>query len=175
MLPWVGDARSHHNAVSTYYYNLSFGNIFFGITNIRRDFFEKIFSIISLHFYKILYTFYMTIKSDRLRESIHIIATESILNFSREYEHNHGIIAVLDTIISPDKSYADIMVFGQGDNKALVKFLAPLATEIHKKISKDLSLRKTPRIRFRIAKNQEAKKDILTTIAELDAQYGLSQ
>lgn len=117
----------------------------------------------------------MTIKSDRLRESIHIIATESILNFSREYEHNHGIIAVLDTIISPDKSYADIMVFGQGDNKALVKFLAPLATEIHKKISKDLSLRKTPRIRFRIAKNQEVKKDILMTIAELDAQYGLSQ
>lgn len=42
------------------------------------------------------------------------------------------------------------------------------------KISHDLALRKTPRIRFRVAKNQEDKKDILATIAELDAQYGLS-
>ena len=80
----------------------------------------------------------MTIKTDRLKESIQIIATEIILNFSREYEHSHGIIAVVDVVISPDKSYADIMVFGQGNNKELIKFLSPLASEIHRKISKDL-------------------------------------
>ncbi len=117
----------------------------------------------------------MTIQTNRLKESIQIIATEIILNHSREYEHDHGIIAVVDVIISPDKSYADIMVYGQGDNKQLVKFLASTATDIHKKVSRDLSLRKTPRIRFRVAKNQEAKKDILETIRELDEQYGLSE
>lgn len=117
----------------------------------------------------------MTIQTNRLKESIQIIATEIILGFSREYEHDHGIIAVLDVILSPDKSYADIMVYGQGDNKNLVKFLAGTASDIHKKISRDLGLRKTPRIRFRIAKNQESKKDILDTIRELDEQYGLSE
>ena len=67
------------------------------------------------------------------------------------------------------------MVFGQGDKKELLHFLAPIAKTIHAKISKDLWLRKTPRIRFRVAKNQEPKKNILDTIRELDEQYGLSQ
>lgn len=97
----------------------------------------------------------MTIKTDRLKEAIRVIANEKIVEFSREFDHNHGIIALLDVIISPDKSYADLQVFGQGNNKELTKFLAPLAGKIHMKISSDLGLRKTPRIRFRIAKNQE--------------------
>lgn len=117
----------------------------------------------------------MTIKTDRLKDSIRAVAMEFVLNFSREYNHNHGIISVVDVIISPDKSYADICVFGQWDNKELPKFLSPIASDIHKKISRDFSLRKTPRIRFRIAKNQESKKDILTLIKELDEQYGLSE
>lgn len=117
----------------------------------------------------------MSIRTDRLKESIQIIANEVILEHTREYDHDHGIIAVVDVTLSADKAYADIMVFGQGDNKALTHFLAPSAAKIHTKISRELSLRKTPKIRFRIAKNQENKKDILTTIRELDAQYGLSQ
>ena len=52
----------------------------------------------------------MTIKTDRLSESIRILATEEILSHSRDYENNHGIISVLKVIISSDKSYADIMV-----------------------------------------------------------------
>lgn len=117
----------------------------------------------------------MTIKTDRLKESIQLIANEKILELSREYEHDFGIIALTDVVISPDKSYADLLVFGQGDNNLLVKFLAPIASKIHMKISEDLALRKTPRIRFRVAKNQDPKKNILDTIRELDEQYGLSE
>lgn len=97
----------------------------------------------------------MTIKTDRLKDSIAEIATNIIVPFSREFPHNFGIISLVDVVISPDKSYADLMVFSTENSKNLPKFLAPLAGKIHMKISSDLGLRKTPRIRFRIAKNQE--------------------
>ncbi len=117
----------------------------------------------------------MTIKTDRLSESIRILSTEEILSHSRDYENNHGIISVLEVIISSDKSYADIMVHGQGDDKELTQFLAPIAGKIHTRISRELWLRRTPRIRFRIAKNINEKADILSIINQLDRQYGLSK
>ena len=117
----------------------------------------------------------MTIRTDRLSESIRILATEEILRFSRDYENNHGIISVLEVVISSDKSYADIMVHGQADDKELTQFLAPIAPIIHTRISRELSIRKTPRIRFRVAKNTNAKADILSIIHQLDIQYGLSK
>lgn len=55
----------------------------------------------------------MTIKTERLKESIHIISTEEIIQFTREFEHDHGIITVLDVQLSPDKNYADLIVHGQ--------------------------------------------------------------
>lgn len=117
----------------------------------------------------------MTIKNDRLAESIRITATEEILTYCRDYEHDHGIISVLSVSISADKSYADISLHGQGDDKELTHFLAPVAHQIHTRISRDLGLRRTPRIRLRIAKNIDAKWDILSIIQELDKQYGLSK
>ena len=80
----------------------------------------------------------MTIKTDRLSESIRILSTEEILSHSRDYENNHGIISVLEVIISSDKSYADIMVHGQGDDKELTQFLAPIAGKIHTRRSREL-------------------------------------
>ena len=80
----------------------------------------------------------MTIHTDRLREAMRAIANEIILDHSRNFEHDHGIIALVDVVLSADKSYADFMVFGQGDNKELLHFLAPNAKTIHAKISKDL-------------------------------------
>jgi len=117
----------------------------------------------------------MTIRSERLRESIFIIASEEILDFSREYEHPHGIIALVDVKLSPDKAYIDLFVDGHEHKKDIPNFLAPLAPKIHLRVSRELGLRKTPRVRFRKVKPQENKKDILTTLRELDEQYGLSQ
>lgn len=117
----------------------------------------------------------MTIRTDRLAESIRTLAIEEILSFSRDYEHNHGIVSVLEVIISSDKSYADIMVHGQWDDKELTQFLAPIARIIHTRISRELWLRRTPRIRFRVAKNINEKADILSIINQLDLQYGLSK
>ncbi len=116
----------------------------------------------------------MTIKSDRLSECIRTIAIEEILAYSRDYEHDHGIISVLEIVISSDKSYADIMIHGQGDDKELTTFLAPMAGSLHTRISRELGLRRTPRIRFRVAKHIDKKWDVLSIIQELDKQYGLS-
>lgn len=80
----------------------------------------------------------MTIRSDRLSECIRTLAIEEILSFSREHDNDHGIISVLEILISSDKSYADIMVHGQGDDKALTAFLAPIAGTIHTRISREL-------------------------------------
>ncbi len=121
------------------------------------------------------YTTDMTIRADRLSESIRVLATEEILTFSRDYEHNHGIISVLEIVISADKSYADLMVHGQWDDKKLTQFLAPIAGMIHTRISRDLWMRRTPRIRFRVAKNINEKPDILSIINQLDLKYGLSK
>lgn len=117
----------------------------------------------------------MSIHTERLRESIHQIATESILSHMREYDHPHGIVSVVEVRISPDKQYADVFTTAQHLSKELPRLLAPLASVIHKRISTELWLRKTPRIRFREQKSHTDKKDILQTIQELDAQYGLSQ
>ncbi len=117
----------------------------------------------------------MTIKTDRLSESIRIIATEEILSHSRDYEHNHGIISVIEVILSSDKSYADVMIHGQWDDKELTHFVAPIAGNIHGRVSRELGLRRTPKIRFRVAKNINGKADILSIINQLDRQYGLSQ
>ncbi len=117
----------------------------------------------------------MTIKTDRLSESIRIIATEETLTHSRDYDNTHGIISVLEVIISSDKSYADVMIHGQWDDKELTQFLAPIAGIIHTRISRELWLRRTPRIRFRVAKNIHEKADILSIINQLDRQYGLSK
>ena len=80
----------------------------------------------------------MTIRTDRLSECIRTFAIEEILAFSRDYEHSHGIISVLEVIISSDKSYADIMAHGQGDDKELTQFLSPIAGNIHTRISREL-------------------------------------
>jgi len=117
----------------------------------------------------------MTIRTDRLTESIRTIAIDEILTFSRDYEHDFWIISVLSVIISSDKSYADIMVHGQWDDKELTQFLAPISGIIHTRISRELWLRRTPRIRFRVAKNINNTADILSVINQLDQQYGLSK
>jgi len=117
----------------------------------------------------------MTIKTDRLSESIRIISSEEVQVFMREYDHDFGIVTVFDVTVSSDKSYADVMVHGQGDDKELTACLAPIAGLIHTRISRELGLRRTPRIRFRVAKNIDKKGDVLSLIQELDKQYGLSQ
>lgn len=81
----------------------------------------------------------MSIRTERLKESVYIIASEEILNFTREYDHNHGVIAILGISISPDKSYADIFIHGQkGNDKELIHMLSPLAKDIHGRISREI-------------------------------------
>lgn len=117
----------------------------------------------------------MSLYTERLRDAIWHISSETILQYAQEYDHPYGVIAVVDSILSRDFSYADIVVEAQNESASLPRFLSPLAREIHRKISRDLWLKKTPKIRFRTPKKSKTKKDVLELIQELDTQYGLSR
>jgi ribosome-binding factor A len=71
-------------------------------------------------------------------------------------------------------SYADIFVQSQESVETLPKFLAPLAQKMHGKMGKEIGLRKTPKVRFRVKKEKRNSADILSIINELDKKYGLS-
>lgn len=117
----------------------------------------------------------MNIRQKRLADAFRAYAGEEIMNFEQFHKHEFGIINVTEVTITDDYEYADIFVASQGDDKNLPHFLAPCADTIRKKIGKDFSLRKIPRIRIRTGKNKNNSSDILSLIQSLDNQYGLSQ
>lgn len=117
----------------------------------------------------------MKIRTERLSHSIHSIASSEILTFSQEKDHNFWIISIIEVILSKDESYADVYVSSHEDEENLPKFLAPSAKIIEHAIGKNLGIRRSPKIRFRIKKNLKSAGDILSLIHSLDKQYGLSE
>ena len=97
------------------------------------------------------------------------------MSFEQFHKHDFGIISVTEVEITEDYEYADILVASQENEKNLPHFLAPCAEIIRKKIGKDFSLRKIPRIRIRTGKQKNNTSDILSLIQSLDNQYGLSE
>lgn len=116
----------------------------------------------------------MTIHSDRVAEAIRKISSEEIIRFLEFSLHDFGVVSVTDIIISSDGDYADLIVSCTENIEHLPKFLKELALPIHLRVSRDLGMRRTPKIRFRKRKNQNKPADILSIISELDRQYGLS-
>lgn len=117
----------------------------------------------------------MNLRLKRLSEIVQTFASEEIMNFSQLKPHNHGIISIVRAEVTEDYAYADVFVSSQYEEKTLPKFLAESAKSIERRIGKEIQLRKTPHIRFRISKEQKSGDSILELIHSLDAQYGLSQ
>lgn len=117
----------------------------------------------------------MTHTKDRLSDIIRRIASEALINWSQEHDHNFWIITFLEVIISPDRSYADVIVSSTESTVGLTKALAPLAPQIDRSIGKDLGMRKNPRIRFKLQNAKKNATDVLALINELDKKYDLSK
>jgi ribosome-binding factor A len=117
----------------------------------------------------------MNIRKERLADLIQRYASESVLAYEQAHDHDFGIISVLSVDVSTDYSYADISVMSQKNEVSLPKFLSPTEGIIRKYVSRNHTLWKIPRIRFRINKKDKNTNDILTLIHSLDTQYGLSQ
>ncbi len=117
----------------------------------------------------------MTIHKERLIDAIKQIASEEIIRHLEFSSHDFGVVSITDVIISKDGSYSDIFLSSTEDIEKLPKFLTTLSGPIHMRISRELALRKTPKIRFRKIKDLHRPTDILSLINILDKQYGLSE
>lgn len=95
------------------------------------------------------------IKLEKFERTLKELMTPEILQYSRENSDVFWMVTVLEVKLSSDFNYADIYVTGQQNQEKLAKFLASFAPELKKMISRKLSLRKTPQIRFRIDKKEE--------------------
>jgi ribosome-binding factor A len=117
----------------------------------------------------------MTIRQERLADVIQKYASEDIITYSQMHDHDFGVISVLSVTVSPDYTYADISVMSQNHRESLPKFLTAVEPTTRRRITKDFSLWKIPKLRFRIDKKEGKTTDILTLIHTLDTQYGLSR
>lgn len=117
----------------------------------------------------------MSIRAERIQESIKSIASEIIVRYAQENEHDYGVVSVSGAQLSPDWQYISIFITSQYNSQSLPKFLAPTMHIIRKNITSRFGLRKIPIIRIYNTKTSSQKKDILQIIQELDVQYGLSQ
>ncbi len=55
-----------------------------------------------------LYTTTMTIKRERLQETIREIASRHVTLWGQNFDHGFGIVSIIDVTLSPDRGYADI-------------------------------------------------------------------
>lgn len=100
--------------------------------------------------------------------------TPYILEYASEKSDYFGIVSVIEVRISRDHSYADFYVNSQYHVEDLPKFLSQFAWEIRSIIGKELGARKSPTIRFKVAKNTLPTQDILSLIQEETKKYGLN-
>ena len=115
----------------------------------------------------------MSIRIERLSQAIQEMAIEKIIWFSREFDNDFGIISVYEVVVSTDYSYADIFVGSQNNEKELPHFLAPIGDLLKKSIGKDLWIRKTPYIRFRLQKHKRSVDNTLKILHEIEQTYDL--
>lgn len=100
--------------------------------------------------------------------------TPTILEYASLEMEQFWIVSVIEVKVSKDYSYADFFMSAQKNVELLPKYLAEFAPVLRKKIWKELWARKSPNIRFRVAKNWDPAKDVLSIINEISNQYGLN-
>ena len=85
----------------------------------------------------------------RIVHEARAIATPILLAHAQEHGDQYGVISVVSIAVAPDYSYIDCVVSSEHLPEELPKFFAPVASEIRREMSRQLSLRKAPIIRFR--------------------------
>lgn len=92
------------------------------------------------------------IKLERFEKQILGIVTPIILNYTKEKWQKFVLVSVISVKLSVDYNYADIFVTCEQNEKDLLKFLSTIWPVLKREISRVLSLRKTPQVRFKIDK-----------------------
>ena len=77
------------------------------------------------------------LRIDRLSEMIRTLASEKIILLANEYNHEFGIISVIDVVLSKDEEYADIYVTSSEQAPDLTRFLAQFAHKIEQSMGKE--------------------------------------
>ncbi len=109
-------------------------------------------------------------KQDRLKKLNSVLqnlVTDFIFKEVEDFDNKFWIITVTDVKISPDLSYLDIYVSSFENGEELPKFLAWYAFNIERQITKQTSIRKTPRVRFRYDSSWEISWEVISTIKNL--------
>ncbi len=107
------------------------------------------------------------IKIDKIERTLKEVMTPEILQYVRENNEEFEIVTVVEVKISTDFNYVDIYLTSQQNQDKLPKFLASFAPTLKKFLSKNMSLRKTPQIRFRIDKKVQETSKIYSLLDEI--------
>lgn len=95
-----------------------------------------------------------------------IISTK-LFSLTMEIQSEFGLITVNNLTLAPDMSYIDIFVSSLKSPETLCKTLAVYAQELKEEINKNITLRKTPIIRFRYDDSMEHATNIISQINAL--------
>jgi ribosome-binding factor A len=96
------------------------------------------------------------------------IVTSCLLQKSIEIQNDFWLINVNEIKIASDLSYLDIFVSSLKNGDKLCKALANYAQEIKEEINNNITLRKTPIVRFRYDSSIENSTDLINKINHLD-------
>lgn len=94
-----------------------------------------------------------------------------IQEITREYIEEFGIVSLVNITVSKDYSYADFVITCQKWEDKILKFLSEHWQEIKRKIWKELQARKSPIIRFKIAKDAEKQSKIDLLLESISKEY----
>lgn len=106
-------------------------------------------------------------RTKRMESKLKEIITSKLFELTAEIQSDFWIINVNWVKISPDMSYLDVLVSSIKSQDTLCKALAVYAQELKQEINKNITLRKTPIIRFRYDNSNETTIDLLSKIEAL--------
>lgn len=98
------------------------------------------------------------------------IITSFLLEKSLEIQQEFWLITINDIKIANDLSYLDIFVSSLKNSDKLCKSLALFAQDIKEEINKNITLRKTPIVRFRYDNTIEHSTELINKINKLELE-----
>lgn len=112
-------------------------------------------------------------KADRLKKMnsmLKEIVWKCIMEQTLEVQSEFWLITVNDVELASDMSYLDVFVSSLKNSDTLCKKLALYAQDVKEAINKDITLRKTPIVRFRYSNEMELSTKLISKINSLDIE-----
>lgn len=112
-------------------------------------------------------------KQDRLKKMnsmLKEIVGSCLIEQTLEIQSEFWLITVNDVELASDMSYLDVFVSSLKNSDKLCKTLANYAQDIKEAINKNITLRKTPIVRFRYSSEMEFSTQLITKINSLETE-----